>query len=97
MPDSLQGREILLAGGFGGIGSAVATMLSAEGARLVVSYRSNRARAEKLCDIAQIVQADLAWDAERKRLLDAAPRLYALVILPGDPARCPLARTHGKP
>ncbi len=89
MADSLQGREIVLAGGSGGIGSAVAAMLSAEGARLVVSYRSNRERAEKLRGVAQVIQADLAADSDRKRLLDAAPRLYGLVILAGDPARVP--------
>src|SRR5258708_33928893 len=64
-------------------------MLSAEGARLVVSYRSNRERAEKLRGVAQVIQADLAADSDRKRLLDAAPRLYGLVILAGDPARVP--------
>lgn len=89
MPDSLQGREIVLAGGSGGIGSAVAALLSAEGARLVVSYRSNRERAERLQGLAQIIQADLAADADRKRLLDAAPQLYGLVVLAGDPARVP--------
>jgi 3-oxoacyl-[acyl-carrier protein] reductase len=33
------------------------------------------------------VQADLAIGADRKRLLDAAPHLYGLVIFAGDPAR----------
>jgi 3-oxoacyl-[acyl-carrier protein] reductase len=89
LPDSLQGREIVLAGGSGGIGSAVAALLLAEGARLVVSYRSNRERAEKLRGVAQVIQADLAADSDRKRLLDAAPQLYGLVVLAGDPARVP--------
>ena len=77
----------MLAGGAGGLGSAVVDLLAVEGARLVVSYRANRERAERLRDRAQIVQADLAVESDRKRLLDAAPELYGLVVFPGDPAR----------
>lgn len=80
----------------------MAGLLAAEGARLVISYRSNRERAERWSGSAQIVQADLAVDAHRKRLLDAAPQLYGLVVLAGDPARVPpgadpgdaMARSH---
>jgi len=89
LPDTLHGREIVLAGGSGGIGTAVSRLLASEGARLVVSYRSNRERAERFSGAAQILQADLAADADRKRLLDAAPDLYGLVIFAGDPARVP--------
>jgi len=89
LADSLQGREIVLAGGSGGIGSVVAAMLALEGARLVISYRSNRERADRLRGVAQIVQADFAAEDDRKRLLDAAPQLYGLVVLAGDPARVP--------
>jgi len=77
----------VLAGGSGGLGSAVGQLLAAEGARLVVSYRANRERAERLGDRAQVVQADLAVEGDRKRLLDAAPQLYGLVVFAGDPAR----------
>ena len=77
----------MLAGGAGGLGSAAAGLLAAEGAKLVVSYRANRERAERLRGSAQIVQADLAIDADRKRLLDAAPQIYGLVVFAGDPAR----------
>jgi NAD(P)-dependent dehydrogenase (short-subunit alcohol dehydrogenase family) len=83
--DTLRGREIVLAGGSGGLGSAVCELLAAEGARLVVSYRANRERAERLG--AQIVQADLSIGADRRRLLDAAPQIYGLVVFAGDPAR----------
>jgi 3-oxoacyl-[acyl-carrier protein] reductase len=86
-PDSLQGREVVLAGGSGGIGSAVAESLLAEGARLVISFRANRERASRWKSAAAIVQADLASAADRTRLLDAASALYGLVILSGDPAR----------
>jgi 3-oxoacyl-[acyl-carrier protein] reductase len=89
LPDSLLGKEIVLAGGSGGIGSAVAALLAAEGARLVISYRSNRERAQQWSGSAQIMQADLAEAADRQRLLDAAPMLYGLVVLAGDPARVP--------
>lgn len=87
MPESLQGREIVLAGGSGGLGSAAAELLASEGARLVVSYRSDAERAARLGDIATVVQADLTEAAGRKRLLDAAPQLYALTVFTGIPAR----------
>lgn len=86
----MRGREIVLAGGSGGLGSAAFKMLAAEGARLVVSYRANRERAERLQGNAQIVQADLSVDADRRRLLDAAPQLYGLAVFAGNPARVPL-------
>lgn len=89
MSNNLLGKEIVLAGGSGGIGSAVAGLLTAEGARLVISYRSNRERAGQWNSAAQILQADLAVDADRRRLLDAAPLLYGLVIFAGYPARVP--------
>lgn len=89
MAETLRAKEIVLAGGAGGLGSCVCELLAAEGARVVVSYRANRERAERLRERAQIVQADLAIDADRKRLLDRAPQLYGLVIFAGDPARVP--------
>jgi len=79
----------VLAGGSGGLGCAVAGLLAAEGAKLVVTYRANRERAERLHGSAQIVQADLSVDADRKRLLDAAPEIYGLVVFAGDPVRVP--------
>ena len=96
MGDSLRGREIVLAGGSGGLGSAVAALLASEGARLVVSYHANRERAERNPPGAQAFQADLTVDADRKRLLDAAPQLYGLVVLAGDPARVPAGAQPGE-
>lgn len=84
---TLSGLEIVLAGGSGGLGSAAASMLAAEGAKLVVSYRANRARAEALQGISTLVQADLTSAEDRQRLLDAAPALYGLVVFTGDPCR----------
>ncbi len=89
MADTLRGREIVLAGGSGGLGSALFELLAAQGARLVVSYRANRERAERLSAQAQIVEADLASEADRRRLLDAAPQIYGLVVFAGDPVRVP--------
>lgn len=86
---ALRGREIVLAGGSGGLGSAAARLLAAEGARLIVSYRSNAGRAAPLADIARLFQADLTRAQDRTRLLEAAPELYGVAIFAGDPARDP--------
>jgi len=87
MSDALRGLEMILAGGSGGLGSAAAHLLVEEGARVVVSYRTNRARAEELGAGVTLVQADLTNTADRARLLDAAPSLYGLVVFSGQPAR----------
>jgi 3-oxoacyl-[acyl-carrier protein] reductase len=85
--ESLKGRSVVLAGGAGGLGSVLASLLTSEGAQLVISYHRNRERAAKWTDSAALIQADLASAADRARLLDAAPGLYGLVVLAGDPAR----------
>jgi 3-oxoacyl-[acyl-carrier protein] reductase len=85
--EALRDREIVLVGGSGGLGAAAAEMLAAEGARLVIGYRRNAARAERWRDRATVVQADLASAVDRRRLLDAAPALYGLAVFAGDPAR----------
>lgn len=87
MGDSLAGREVVLAGGTGGLGSAAATLLTAERVRVVLSFRANRERAAGWENSAKVVQADLARAADRVRLLEAAPQLYGLVVFAGDPAR----------
>ena len=87
MADSLRGREIVLAGGSGGLGSAAASLLVAEGARIVLSFRANRERAARWQSAATVLEADLAVAADRARLLEAAPNLYGLVVFVGDPAR----------
>ena len=46
MSDSLRGRQIILAGGTGGLGAASTEGLHAEGARLIIGYRANAARAQ---------------------------------------------------
>jgi len=87
LPESLAGKEVVLAGGSGGIGAAVIELLRAEGARLVVSYRGNAERAAKWRQAATLLKADLGRGEDRNRLLDAVPSLYGLVVLAGDPAR----------
>ena len=87
MTQSLQGKQIILAGGTGGLGSAAASLLSGEGATVILSYRANHQRAERAGSSESIVQSDLANEDDRTALLDAAPELYGLVILTGDPSR----------
>src|ERR1051325_6507855 len=84
---SLKDKQVILAGGAGGIGSAVTALLLEEGAKLIISYRANRERAERWSPAGTIVQADLSSQEDRARLLDAAPQCYGLVVLAGDPAR----------
>ncbi len=87
MPDTLRGREIVVVGGAGGIGSAVSALLAAESARLVIGYHRHAERAAEWSGRATVVQADITSAEDRARLLDAAPALYGLVVLAGDPAR----------
>jgi len=70
MTETLRGREIILAGGAGGLGTATAALLSQEGASLILSYRANHERAERSGH--RIVQADLASENDRAALLDSA-------------------------
>ena len=86
---SLSGLEIVLAGGAGGLGRAAAERLAAEVASLVISYRANRERASSLSTLGQVIQADLGSTDDRRRLLDAAPSLYGLVVFAGRPASTP--------
>ena len=87
MTETLRGREIILAGGTGGLGFATAALLSQEGANLILSYRANHERAERVGRGHRVVQADLGSEDDRNALLDSASELYGLVILTGDPAR----------
>ncbi len=95
---SLSGRVCVLAGGTGGIGAVVARVLHAEGAPLVLGYRGDRERAERVAaqlrDLGAapvaLVEGDLYDDGTRRGLVDAGRALgepYGLVVLAGDPAR----------
>jgi NAD(P)-dependent dehydrogenase (short-subunit alcohol dehydrogenase family) len=72
---SIAGLEILLAGGAGGLGSASAELLKSEGAKVTVSSREHGRR------------ADITKAEDRKRMLEAVPKLYGLVVFAGNPAR----------
>jgi NAD(P)-dependent dehydrogenase (short-subunit alcohol dehydrogenase family) len=71
----ITGLEILLAGGAGGLGSASAELLKSDGANVVISSRENG------------VRADITNAEGRRRMLDAVPKLYGLVVFTGSPAR----------
>ena len=87
MPDALRGREILLAGGAGGLGAATAELLAGEGAHLAISYHRNAERAQRWKNRAAVVQADLGSADDRRRLLDTLPAIYGVVVFAGTPAR----------
>lgn len=94
----LAGRVVIVAGGTGGLGAATTMLLAREGAKLVVGFRSNRARAEALraAVAAQtgetifLVEGDLALPDVRRAYLETAAGLGPLeggTIFPGDAAR----------
>jgi NAD(P)-dependent dehydrogenase (short-subunit alcohol dehydrogenase family) len=87
LPDALAGREVVLAGGAGGLGSASTELLAEAGVRLTIGYHSRQDRTREFEKYGRIVQADITQDAGRQALLDAAPEIYGLVVFTGDPAR----------
>jgi pteridine reductase len=96
---SLAGRVVLVPGGAGGLGAAIAALLVQDGAIPVVGYRSNKGNAlafqQKLQDayggLVHLVEGDVADPEARKRYVDAAlavkGEIYGVVALTGDPAR----------
>jgi len=97
----MKGKSVILAGGSGGLGAAVAEALAQRGAIPVIGCKSNRERAETLARallekhgvIAPVVVGDILEQRVRQQLLDAAKRagdLYGLVPLVGQPARIPI-------
>jgi len=96
---TLAGRNVVIAGGTGGLGAATVALLAREGARLIVGFRSNRERAEALHramreQFAQeitLIEGDIIEAAVRRLYLDAVTAaggpLAGAAIFPGDPAR----------
>ena len=91
----MKGKAVILAGGSGGLGAAVAEMVTVRGGTPVIGCLSNRSRAEKLGQKlkAPVVVGDILDASVRRRLLDearTAGELYGLVPLAGHPARVPI-------
>jgi 3-oxoacyl-[acyl-carrier protein] reductase len=98
---TLADRLIVVAGGTGGLGAAAVTLLAREGAKLIVGYRANRERAEKLRRVIleqsgenlTLIEGDVYRPEVRRAYSEAiiasgAP-LAGAVILPGEAARVP--------
>ncbi|MBI4473094.1 MAG: SDR family oxidoreductase [Acidobacteria bacterium] len=91
----MKGKSIILAGGSGGLGQAVAEQIAAKGGIPIIGYLSNRERAEALGRKlgAPVVAGDIAEASTRKALIEAAVAAgepYGLVPLAGHPARIPI-------
>jgi pteridine reductase len=96
---SLAGRVVLVPGGAGGLGAAIAALLVQDGAVPVVGYRSNKGNAlafqQRLQDtyggLVHLVEGDVADPDVRKRYVEAAlavkGEIYGVVATTGDPAR----------
>jgi len=97
----MKGKSIILAGGSGGLGSAVAEIVAERGGIPVIGCKSNRQRAELLANSifdkykikAPVVVGDILQDDVRRELIakaSASGSLYGLVPLVGQPARVPI-------
>jgi 3-oxoacyl-[acyl-carrier protein] reductase len=99
---TLTGRTVIVAGGTGGLGAAVVSLLALEGCRTIVGFQSNRERAEKLQrhirneahQEIEFIEGDISSSAVREKYRDTAEKagdsVAGAVILPGDPARASL-------
>lgn len=86
METGLRGKRVLVTGASGGIGSACARAFAAEGADLVLHYKSGRDRAEALAQElggADIAGADLTDEAEVDELFAQAGALDVCAAVAG--------------
>src|SRR5690349_14311295 len=99
----MKGKSIILAGGSGGLGVAVAHAIAVRGGVPIIGCKSNRERANDLVrDLASqykvhapIVVGDILEGAVREELIHAAQQSgepYGLVPLAGSPARVPIEK-----
>lgn len=84
MDSKLKGNVVVVTGASGGIGSGIARQFAAEGARLVLHYRTGRDRAEQLRRELSgveslLIRADLAKEADVKRLFTQAAKRFGRV------------------
>ncbi len=99
---ALAGKTVVVAGGTGGLGSALVALLAREGATLIAGYRWNRERAEavraaikeQFNTTIELVAGDIAEPAVIEEYVAAARKtgktLAGAAIFPGDPARVAL-------
>jgi NAD(P)-dependent dehydrogenase (short-subunit alcohol dehydrogenase family) len=97
----LKGKAVILSGGSGGLGAAIAESVAEKGGIPIVGYLRNDERARslstRLCSQYGIkiptVAGDILDATVRQRLIEEAHRageLYGLVPLVGNPARVPI-------
>jgi 3-oxoacyl-[acyl-carrier protein] reductase len=84
MDSNLRGQVVVVTGASGGIGSAIARMFAAEGARLVLQYHRGRSRIgelqNELCAADPlIVRADLTSENETSRLFGQSVKRFGRV------------------
>jgi NAD(P)-dependent dehydrogenase (short-subunit alcohol dehydrogenase family) len=97
----MKGKTIVLAGGSGGLGSALAETIASKGGIPIIGCLQHRERAEALSRRinekygvpAPVVEGNILDSTTRSELLAAASRagqLYGMVPLVGIPARTPI-------
>jgi NAD(P)-dependent dehydrogenase (short-subunit alcohol dehydrogenase family) len=99
---ALAGQTIIVAGGTGGLGASTVALLAREGANLIVGYRRDRERAERLSAaiekqfgrVIRLVQGDLCEEAVRRKYLEPASgfggTISGAAIFAGNAARVAL-------
>src|SRR6516162_7060840 len=81
MDSQLRGKVVVITGASGGIGSAIAAQFAAEGARLVLHYRTSRSNVEALqkkCKSLEsmIIRADLTKERDVRRIFTRAIKQF---------------------